>query len=240
MAGESQRLDKALAAAGIGSRKEVRSLIRQGRVRIDGQAALDPSLHVAVNRARIEIDGEPLKRGTMTYMLNKPKGVITAATDPSHRTVLDLFPVPLSRRLFPAGRLDKDTEGLLIITSDGDLCHRLISPRHGVEKEYLVHVDGRLDPELIERFAGGIRLKDGAVTRPAKLAIDEPGPSGIARVTITEGKYHQVKRMFAAAGLTVTALKRLRIGALALDDTLAPGVYRELTAAEIERLFANP
>ncbi len=235
----STRLDKALATAGIGTRKEVRALVREGRVSVDGVVLRDPSTHVDAERSAITVDGSPLERGTMTYMLNKPKGIITAASDPSHRTVLDLFPAPLSRRLFPAGRLDKDTEGLLIITADGELCHRLISPRHGVEKEYLVHVDGVLESPMVEQFAEGLLLRDGTKTRPANLEIVSPGPGGIAHVVITEGKYHQVKRMFGALGLRVTALKRVRIGSLRLDEHLAPGAYRELSVQEIELLFSN-
>jgi len=236
----TERLDKVLASLGIGSRKEVRALIKQGRVRIDGEVALDPARRLAAGTARIEVDGRALVPGTMTFMLNKPKGVVTATTDPVHRTVLDLFPAALARRLFPAGRLDKDTEGLLILTSDGDLCHRLISPRYGVEKEYLVHVDGVLSPSLVELFAKGVELKDGTVTLPARLEIEHPGPGGVARVTIVEGKYHQVKRMFGAMGLSVTALKRIRIGGLTLDLALEPGDYRELSRAEVDLLFQRP
>ena len=235
-----ERLDKTLAAAGVGTRKEVRALIKQGRISVDGEIVLDPAAHVDPERSEIFVDALPLARGTMTFMLNKPAGVVTAARDASHPTVLDLFPEPLARRLFPAGRLDKDTEGLLIVTSDGDLCHRLISPRHGVEKEYLARLDGNLDPGIARRFADGIALKDGTVTRPARLDIVSPGPEPVARVIVTEGKYHQVKRMFAACGLGVTALKRVRIGSLRLDESLEPGAYRELSESEIALLLVNP
>src|SRR5690606_31441889 len=145
-----------------------------------------------------------------------------------------------ARRLFPAGRLDKDTEGLLILTSDGDLCHRLISPRHGVEKEYLVEVDGTIAPHLVEAFARGVLLDDGYVTLPARLEVLHPGPGGRARVTLKEGKYHQIKRMFAAFGLAVTALRRVRMGSLSLDPRLRPGQYRALQPEEVELLLVNP
>lgn len=234
-----QRLDKLLAAAGLGSRKDVRHLIRAGRVQVDGVVVDDPSHRVRPAESRIEVDREPIVAGSVTMMLNKPQGVITATRDSQTRTVLDLFPADLARRLFPAGRLDKDTEGLLVLTDDGDLCHRLISPRHGVEKEYLASLDGPVPAALATLFAEGVLLEDGYKTRPARLVADPHDPSR-ARVTITEGKYHQVKRMFAANGLKVTALRRLRIGALHLDESLAPGAYRRLTNAELDLLFRDP
>lgn len=232
-----QRLDKVLASAGIGSRKDVRRIIRSGRVSVSGERVDDPTRGIIPAEVVVAVDGTPIRTGPITVMLNKPSGLVTATKDPGHRTVLELFPPALARRLFPAGRLDKDTEGLLILTDDGQLCHRLISPNHGVEKEYVASLDGSLSPEVIERFAEGIVLKDGYTTRPARLRAIDSGPPGIASVTIAEGKYHQVKRMFAANGLRVTSLKRLRIGALRLPEELPSGKYRHLTPAEVDQLF---
>lgn len=236
----TERLDKALAAAGVGSRKEVRALVRAGRVTLSGRVERDPSVHVRTDRDVIAIDGVPLARGPMTFMLAKPAGYVTAAWDAHHRTVLDLFPPAWRRRLFPAGRLDKDTEGLLIVTDDGQLCHRLISPRSGIEKEYVAHLDGAIPAGLPEAFSQGVLLDDGYRTLPARLRILDAGPPAVAALTLVEGKYHQVKRMFAAFGLEVTALSRVRIGALRLDERLRPGEYRRLTPAEVELLQRNP
>ncbi len=235
----AERLDKVLAQAGVGSRKEVRQIIRDGRVSVADVVTRDPAYAVDAADESLAVDGQPVQVGSVTMLLNKPSGLITATRDPKQRTVLDLFPPALARRIFPAGRLDKDTEGLLILTDDGELCHRLISPNHSVEKEYLVTLDGALQPGIHVRFAEGIVLGDGYTTRPARLETVEPGPPGVASVTLTEGKYHQVKRMFAACGLQVTALKRVRIGALRLPEELPPGRYSRLTQIEIDQLFAQ-
>ena|GEM_PF-149943 len=234
------RLDRLLAEAGVGSRRDVRQLVKQGRVAVNGTVERDPGCRVRAGLDTVTVDGQRLETGPagpLILMLNKPRGVITATRDATARTVLDLLPPALARRVFPAGRLDKDTEGLLILTDDGQLCHRLISPRHGVEKEYWVEVDGALPGELVASFAKGIRLDDGYVTRPARLAIEQASAPGQARVVLTEGRYHQVKRMFAACGLKVTALRRLRIGGLQLDPDLPPGKYRPLTPAEVQLLL---
>lgn len=234
-----QRIDRVIAASGKGSRKEVRQWIKAGRVTIDGKEVLDPGTRIDWESASIELDGEPLEAGPLTFMLNKPRGVVTARSDPHLPTVLDLFPKAVARRVFPAGRLDKETEGLLIVTDDGKLCHRLISPKHHVEKEYDVQVDGTLSSELPEAFHKGVLLKDGYKTLPAQLTIVTSGPNGRARVTLREGKYHQVRRMFAAFGLKVTGLKRIRIGGLMLDPELSPGEYRRLAQHEKELLFIS-
>ncbi len=236
----TQRLDKVLAATGMGTRKEVRDLIKRGRVTVEGATVTDPATHVRPGLAQIQVDGKPIRIGPLVLMLNKPAGVVTARSDRRHRTVLDLLPPELGRRLFPVGRLDKDTEGLLLLTDDGALCHALISPRHAVEKEYLAKVDGALPPDLPAAFAAGVRLDDGYVTRPARLTVLEPGPPGVARVVVTEGKFHQIKRMFAAFGLTVTYLRRLRVGGLWLDETLPPGGYRFLSGEELALLLPPP
>ena len=173
-------------------------------------------------------------------MLHKPSGVLTATSDRSQPTVLDLFPPELQRfGLVPAGRLDKDTTGLLLITDDGALSHALMSPNRHVEKEYEAVVDGVLAADAVLRFEQGMTLRDGTECKPAKLEILETEPELRVRVTLKEGKYHQVKRMIAAVGGTVTALKRLRLGGLWLDKTLAPGEFRELTQEELEKLTSQ-
>ena len=241
MAGENtERLDKIVAASGAGTRRQVREWIREGRVTVDGRVVTDPGQRGPVPGAGVALDGTPLVTGSVTLMLNKPQGVITATADARHTTVVDLLPEGWRRRLVPAGRLDRDTEGLIILTDDGDLCHRIISPRHGVEKEYVVEVDGPLPPHLAAVFAEGVVLEDGYRTLPAHLVPVRIEAPGIARVTVTEGKYHQIKRMFAAHGLRVRALRRIRIGSLSLDPDLPPGGYRLLNDREKAALLRNP
>ena len=232
------RLDKLLSSLGEGTRSEVRALIRAGRVCVRGEAARDAGLQVDEGRDSVTLDGRELCYKRVRHvMLNKPSGVLTAARDARQKTVMDLLP-PLYAAMgaMPAGRLDKDTEGLLVLTSDGQLAHRIISPRHDVGKVYLARVDGPLDEADAAAFAAGLHIEDadGAFdARPAVLTILSSGPQeSEARVRVTEGKYHQVKRMFLARGRTVTYLKRLQIGALALDPALAPGQWRELTPEE--------
>lgn len=236
---EKQRLDRLIAAAGLGSRRDARRWIQEGRVTVDGVTVRDPGCLVSPEQ-QVALNGEPVAAGPGTVMLNKPAGVITAMGGGPGPTVADLFPPALARRLFPAGRLDKDTEGLLILTDDGELCHRIISPRHGVEKEYVAKVDGAVPPDLPAAFAQGIRLADGYVTLPARLDIVEPGPPGVVRVTVTEGKYHQIKRMLAACGLRVIHLQRVRIGSVHLDPALRPGEYRPMSPEEVALLLVNP
>ena len=235
-----ERLDKILANTGRWSRKEARELVRAGRVAVDGvtaQAAdgkYDPA-------ARFEVDGETVSGERLVYlMLHKPAGLVSATEDPRQPTVLELLPQHLRRvGLFPAGRLDKDTEGLLLITDDGALSHALMSPNRHVEKEYEAVVDGALAADAVLRFEQGMTLRDGTECKPAKLEILETEPELRVRVTLKEGKYHQVKRMIAAVGGTVTALKRLRLGGLWLDKTLAPGEFRELTQEKLEKLTSK-
>ena len=236
------RLDRLLAQLGEGTRSQVRDLVRAGRVTVDGVPARDAGMRVDAQESRVCVDGRPLSYKRVRHvMLNKPAGVLTAARDPKQKTVMDLFP-PLYAAMgcMPAGRLDKDTEGLLILTSDGQLAHRLISPTHDVGKTYFARVDGPLSQEDARAFAAGLHIEDadGAFSaRPAKLEILTSSPrESEARVRVTEGKYHQVKRMFAARGVQVTYLKRLSIGALALDETLAPGQWRELSDEEVALL----
>ena len=169
-------------------------------------------------------------------MLHKPLGVVTATEDPREKTVLDLFPPPLQRGLSSAGRLDKDTTGLLLLSTDGAWIHQIISPKHRVEKVYLAETDGTPDEAAVAAFRAGITLRDGTACLPAKLEILEPGR---CRVTVTEGKYHLVRRLLASVGAPVTSLHRERIGSLCLDDELAPGCFRALTEQEIRSVLIN-
>lgn len=226
-----ERLDKIISATGKKSRREVREMVRQGRVLVDGKPAPAADMKVDPQTAVILLDGEPLGYEKFTYvMLHKPAGVLTATEDRRQETVLDLLPPELRRRaLSPVGRLDKDTEGLLLLTNDGQLAHRLLSPKSHVDKVYYARVDGALEPGDIAAFAAGITLGDGLECLPAGLEILSPTE---ALVTLREGKFHQVKRMLAARGKPVLYLKRLSMGRLRLDPALAPGAWRMLTEEE--------
>lgn len=231
-----ERLDRLLGHLGFGSRRELKELIRAGRVAVDGVIVRDPGMQVDPEAARITVDGEAVSyRRHFHVLLHKPAGVITATADAREPTVLDLLPPELRHRaLFPVGRLDRDTEGLLLLTTDGELGHRLLSPRYRVEKRYWAEVDRPLSEADAAAFAAGIRLEDGYVTLPARLEI--AGPQ-VGIVTLHEGKYHQVKRMFAACGKRVVYLKRLSMGPLELGD-LPRGKARALTEAEVDSLYA--
>lgn len=226
-----ERLDKIISATGKKSRREVREMVRQGRVLVDGKPAPAADMKVDPQTAVILLDGEPLGYEKFTYvMLHKPTGVLTATEDRRQETVLDLLPPELRRRaLSPVGRLDKDTEGLLLLTNDGQLAHRLLSPKSHVDKVYYARVDGALEPGDIAAFAAGMTLGDGLECLPAGLEILSPTE---ALVTLREGKFHQVKRMLAARGKPVLYLKRLSMGRLLLDPALAPGAWRMLTEEE--------
>jgi len=231
-----ERLDKVLAHMGIGTRKEVKQLIKQRLITVDGTIATDPGMHVIPEEQVIEIDGEPIDYKRWMYiMLNKPPGVISATEDPRHQTVVDLLPYEWAIKVHPVGRLDIDTEGLLLLTNDGQLSHSLLSPKKKVEKEYFARIEGRVTAEHVEKFALGVELED-FTTLPARLEILSSGDVSEIRVTIMEGKFHQVKRMFAAFDLQVIYLKRIRMGTLHLDESLALGEYRELTDEELELL----
>lgn len=226
-----ERLDKIISATGKKSRREVREMVRQGRVLVDGKPAPAADMKVDPQAAVILLDGEPLGYEKFTYvMFHKPAGVLTATEDRRQETVLDLLPPELRRRaLSPVGRLDKDTEGLLLLTNDGQLAHRLLSPKSHVDKVYYARVDGALEPGDIAAFAAGMTLGDGLECLPAGLEILSPTE---ALVTLREGKFHQVKRMLAARGKPVLYLKRLSMGRLRLDPALAPGAWRMLTEEE--------
>lgn len=231
-----ERLDKRLAASGSWSRKEAKELIRAGRVTICGQVCRDPEEKVG-EETLVAVDGTPIGADVPVYlMLHKPGGVVSATEDGRDQTVLDLLPAQYQGMgLFPVGRLDKDTEGLLLITNDGPLAHRLLSPRRHVDKVYYVEVDGILTQEDVEAVSQGILLRDGYQCLPGKLEL-LPGDCA-AYITIREGKYHQIKRMMAARGKPVSYLKRIRFGGLELDEQLEKGGWRALTAQEIQSLF---
>ena len=224
------RLDALLVRLGLGSRSEVQRLIRRGAVTAAGQVNRDPGAAVLPGTALL-VDGTAVdSRIDRTVMLYKPAGVLTAARDPKAKTVMDLLP-PVFRSLgcMPVGRLDKDTTGLLLLTTDGELAHRLISPKRGIEKTYLATTDTPFLPEEIAAFARGLELSDFTAL-PAVLDIVDVRT---ARITVTEGKYHQVRRMLAACGHDTLTLHRERVGPLSLDPALQPGQMRELTEEEL-------
>lgn len=231
-----ERLDKLLAGTGKWSRREVKALVRQGLVRVDGRLAASAEDKLDPAAAIITVAGETVALHRFTYvMLHKPAGVLTATEDRKQPTVLDLLPPELRRiGLAPVGRLDKDTEGLLLLTNDGELAHRLLSPKYHVDKRYLARVDGELSAADAEAFARGMTLGDGLECLPAGLEVL---PDRVCIVTLREGKFHQVKRMLAARGAPVLYLKRLSMGPLTLDDSLAAGAYRLLRAEEILALY---
>lgn len=231
-----ERLDKLLAGTGKWSRREVKALVRQGLVRVDGRLAASAEDKLDPAAAIITVAGETISLCRFTYvMLHKPAGVLTATEDRKQPTVLDLLPPELRRiGLAPVGRLDKDTEGLLLLTNDGELAHRLLSPKYHVDKRYFARVDGELSAADMEAFARGMTLGDGLECLPAGLEVL---PDRVCIVTLREGKFHQVKRMLAARGAPVLYLKRLSMGPLTLDDSLAAGAYRLLRAEEILALY---
>lgn len=231
-----ERLDKVLANMGVGTRKEVKQLVKQGRIAVDGTIATDPGMHVIPEEQEIAVDDEPLNYKRWIYvMLNKPPGVISATEDARHQTVVDLLPYEWATKVHPVGRLDIDTEGLLLLTNDGQLSHNLLSPKKKVDKEYFARIEGRVTEQHVQAFAQGVELED-FTTLPAKLEILQSGDISEIKVTIMEGKFHQVKRMFAAFGLQVIYLKRIRMGSLHLDESLELGEYRELTEEELASL----
>ena len=232
------RLDKLLGDMGIASRSELKQMIKRGRVTVDGRAVTAPETKVDSESCRIALDGEELRyRSFHYYMMDKPAGVLSATEDGRQKTVLDLVSPEMRRMgLFPVGRLDKDTSGLLLLTNDGDLAHKVISPKSGIEKRYYARVEGKLDEADREAFRQGLVLGDGTKCLPARLELLGEGE---CLVTVMEGKYHQVKRMLASRGAPVTQLRRLSIGGLELGDELPPGGWRELDAADIARLFGQ-
>lgn len=232
-----ERLDKRLANTGKWSRKEARELVRSGRVAAAGQVCRAPEQKVDES-AIVTVDGVDIgAHGPVYLMMNKPAGVVSSTDEPGERTVLDLLGEGCQNLgLFPAGRLDKDTEGLLLLTNDGPLAHRLLSPRRHVDKVYYVEVDGVLDETDVEAVRTGVTLADGYVCLPGELELLSGHQ---AHITLREGKYHQVKRMLASRGKPVVYLKRVRFGPLVLDEKLPKGGWRALTEGEKQALFRH-
>ena len=230
------RLDKFLSGMGAGTRTEIKKAVKAGMVTVNGTVAKDPGMQVSEDSA-VTFRGEPVVYEEFVYyMMNKPAGVISASDDSREETVVDLIAEQKRKDLFPAGRLDRDTEGLLLITNDGGLAHRLLSPKHHVDKKYYAMVSGAVTDEDVQAFEDGLVLTDGLECLPAKLEILRAGATSEVEVVIQEGKFHQIKRMFAARGMEVLYLKRLTMGQLILDDTLEPGEYRRLTEKELQSL----
>lgn len=230
-----ERLDKRLANTGRWSRREIRELIRAGRVCVDGRVVRSPEEKCA-STSTFQVDGMVVAGEALAYlMLHKPAGLVSSTEDPRQPTVFSLLPEHLRRAgLFPAGRLDKDTEGLLLLTNDGPLAHSLLSPRRHVDKTYFVRVDGVLDEGDAAAFEAGLTLADGYTCLPAGLELLEASDTAV--ITLREGKYHQIKRMLAQRGKPVIYLKRLTMGPLKLDPSLGPGEWRPLTGEEISAL----
>ncbi len=234
---ELMRLDKYLADMGVGTRSEVKVFIKKRRVQVGNEVVNDPNRKVTVGVDSVRVDGREVSYVHYEYyMLNKPAGVLSATEDKHAKTVIDLIETSKRKDLFPVGRLDKDTEGLLLITNDGDLAHSLLSPKKHVDKEYYAKVEGVVTNEDIEAFAKGLQVDEDFQAMPAKLTILSQGEFSEITLIIQEGKFHQVKRMFEAVGKKVVYLKRLSMGLLQLDESLQPGEYREVTQEELALL----
>ncbi len=235
-----KRLDKFLVEMSVASRSTIKDMAKKGRITVNGQIVKASDTKIDESADVVAVDGQVIAFSSTEYfMLNKPAGVITATLDKKARTVLDLLDERTRNDLFPVGRLDKDTEGLLLITNDGDLAHRLLAPKKHVDKVYYADIRGVVTDEHIRQFASGLTLSDGTAVMPGELVIldvDSTAGTSSIRLTIHEGKFHQVKRMFEAVGTEVTYLKRLSMGPLSLDEKLSPGEYRRLTDEEINML----
>ena len=230
------RLDKFLADMGLGTRSEVKKEIHKGQVRVNGIPERSPEYKLDIQKDLVEVNGRQISYAQQEYyMLNKPAGVVSATEDKKDMTVLDLIQEKQRKDLFLVGRLDKDTEGLLLITNDGLLAHQLLSPKKHVKKTYFVRVENPVSPEDIKILEEGVDIGEEKRTLPAEISCLSPEKNSLC-LTIKEGKFHQIKRMFQAVDHKVLYLKRLSMGSLTLDETLAPGEYRPLTKEEIERL----
>lgn len=235
-----KRLDKFLVEMSVASRSTIKDMAKKGRITVNGQIVKASDTKIDESADVVAVDGQVIAFSSTEYfMLNKPAGVITATLDKKAKTVLDLLDERTRNDLFPVGRLDKDTEGLLLITNDGDLAHRLLAPKKHVDKVYYAHIRGVVTDEHVRQFASGLTLSDGTAVMPGELVVldvDSTAKTSRIRLTIHEGKFHQVKRMFEAVGTEVTYLKRLSMGPLSLDENLLPGEYRRLTDEEINML----
>ncbi|WP_313894507.1 pseudouridine synthase [Psychrobacillus sp.] len=232
------RLDKFLAHMGFGTRREVKELIKSKAIQVNDVVVKDSSLHVKETEDVVTVYGDIVHYKEFIYlMMNKPPGVVSATEDSRDQTVIDLLDDDVRHfDVYPIGRLDKDTVGLLLLTNDGALTHRLLSPNKDVPKVYFAKIDGVVVDSDIEAFSNGVILDDGYHTKPGILTILSSGPVSEIELSITEGKFHQVKRMFESVGKTVVYLKRLSMGALKLDESLAEGSYRELTEEEWDKI----
>ncbi len=235
----AERLDKILSSQGTATRREAQRLVRAGQVTVDGAVCRDPSFKAEPEQCEITVQGRPLRyRRHLYVMMNKPAGLLCVSRDPKAETVIDLLPPDLRRQgLFPAGRLDKDTVGLVIITDDGDFAHRMLAPKKEIVKRYHALIDGPVGEREIQAFAAGTSLEDGTLCRPASLRILEEAEHPLVEVAVTEGRYHQVKRMFVSVGRRVLRLKRISIGKLVLDPCLEEGECREMGPGECSAVF---
>lgn len=238
------RLDKFLGETGYGTRSQIKEMVRRGRVQMNGQVVKAPELKVNPDTDEVMVDGAAVGYARMEYyMLNKPQGVVSATSDNRYQTVVDLIEDALRQDLFPVGRLDIDTEGLLLITNDGEMAHSLLSPKKHVDKVYMARLSGALPTDAAKQLKEGLKLEDGTKTLPAELAYGEETEEdkdgdGLRTVflTIHEGKFHQVKRMFEVLNCHVEYLKRISMGPLVLDENLRPGEYRPLSEKEVQML----
>ncbi len=234
------RLDKFLVSQGVGTRKEVQKIIRTGCVSVDGETANRPDCKIDENKSRVWVKGKEITYMEHIYIvMNKPENCVSATRDAGETTVLDLLPKEYRRRnLFPAGRLDKDTTGLLIITDDGDFAHKMLSPKHHVDKKYFALLSGSATDKMAENFKRGITFSDGTVCESALLEIDKKNPKNVY-VTIHEGKFHQVKKMFLTQGIKVEKLQRVSIGGFNLPKNLKKGDFRLMLSEEIGSIFCK-
>ncbi|WP_313132337.1 pseudouridine synthase [Anaerocolumna sp.] len=238
--GNTVRLDKYLTDMGVGTRSEVKTYIRKGRVQVDGQVVKGSDIKINITDTQVLFDNNIVQYEKFVYyMLNKPAGVVSATTDNHCTTVVELIKEANSKEIFPVGRLDKDTEGLLLLTNDGELSHQLLSPRKHVAKVYYAKVKGCVTEEDVQLFEKGVKINEEFTTLPSVLNIIKSDEISEIELTIYEGKFHQVKRMFLAVGKEVIYLKRLSMGSLKLDETLIPGEYRRLTKEEIDSLKSS-
>ena len=239
------RIDKLLSNLGIGTRSEIKKMIKQKQIKINGELVKNGKNQLDPDSAQVTINDQPVAIQLTKYlMLNKPQNVITATEDASQQTVLDLIaPNDLVKGLAPVGRLDKDTTGLLLLTNDGQLAHRLLTPHKHVAKTYRATIDGIVNDDTITRFKAGIRLKDGTLCKPTTLkiisAVEKDNQSKV-EITITEGKYHQIKRMFQAICNRIVSLERISFAGITLDPSLPRGGFRSLTSAETKKIEENP
>ncbi len=231
------RLDKFLTEMGMGSRSQVKNYISKGRVTVNGEIIKRPEYKLSPEKDIVNLDNERVNYAEYEYyMLNKPAGCVSATEDRRFPTVVSLIEDAARKDLFPVGRLDKDTEGLLLITNDGALSHELLSPKKHVAKTYYARIDGKVTGDDVKAFWEGLDIGEKKITKPAELVILKSDAESEIEVTITEGKYHQIKRMFEKTGKKVIYLKRLSMGSLKLDETLAIGAYRPLTESELQAL----